>query len=261
MDFLTDPTIWASLATLTAMEIILGIDNIVFITILAEQVPVEQRSRARLVGLAMACITRLALLSLINFLATLTAPLITLFGNDLSGRDLILLGGGLFLIYKSTKEVHAKLEGDDEEEGETKKVSFWGVIVQIMLLDIIFSLDSVITAIGMAEHLWVMMTAVILSLTVMLLVGKAIGDFVMKHPTVKMLALSFLLLIGVSLLAESLDFHIPKPYIYSAMAFSVFVEMLNLAARKRRDKKRGVPRRPVRLRRNVVGVRVREEGG
>lgn len=260
MDFLSDPTIWASLATLTAMEIVLGIDNIVFITILAEQVPVEQRSRARVVGLALACITRLALLSLISFLASLTAPLIALFGNELSGRDLILLGGGLFLIYKSTREVHAKLEGEDEEERKARKYSFWGVIVQILMLDIIFSLDSVITAIGMADHLWVMMTAVILSLAVMLLVGKAIGDFVMKHPTVKMLALSFLLLIGVSLLSESLDFHIPKPYIYSAMAFSIFVEMLNLAARKRRERKRGIPRRPVRLRRNVVGVRMGRGG-
>jgi len=259
MDFLSDPTIWASLATLTAMEIVLGIDNIVFITILAERLPVDQRGRARLIGLAMACITRLALLAVVNFLAHLTDPVISPFDHDLSGRDLILLGGGLFLIYKSTKEVHAKLEGEDEEAKVGGKISFWSVITQIMILDIIFSLDSVITAIGMADHLWVMMTAVILSLGVMLLVGRAIGDFVLKHPTVKMLALSFLLLIGLSLLTESFEIHIPKPYIYSAMAFSIFVEMLNLAAKRRRERKKGIPRKPVRLRRNVVGVTVREE--
>jgi len=258
MEFLSDPTIWASLATLTAMEIVLGIDNIVFITILAERLPQEQRARGRLVGLGMACVTRLLLLAAVNFLAHLTSTIVSPFGHDLSGRDLILLGGGLFLIYKSTKEVHAKLEGEDQEDAMPKATSFWSVITQIMILDIIFSLDSVITAIGMADHLWVMMTAVILSLAVMILVGRAIGDFVMKHPTVKMLALSFLLLIGVSLLTESFEIHIPKPYIYSAMAFSIFVEMLNLAAKKRHAAKKGIARRPVLLRRNVVGVRVGE---
>ena len=258
MDFLADPTIWASLATLTAMEIVLGIDNIVFISILTERLPGHLKARGRVVGLALACAMRLLLLATVNFLAHLTQPLLSPFGHDLSGRELILLGGGLFLIYKSTKEVHAKLEGEDDEQTEPKTSPFWNVIIQIVLLDIIFSLDSVVTAIGMADHLWVMMTAVVLSLAVMLVVGGAISDFVSKHPTVKMLALSFLLLIGVSLLTESFGLNIPKPYIYSAMAFSMFVEMLNLAARKRRARKKGVPRRPVKLRRNVVGVSLEE---
>jgi predicted tellurium resistance membrane protein TerC len=254
IEIFSDPGTWASLATLTLMEVVLGIDNIVFISILAGKLPVEQQNRARLVGLGIACVTRLLLLMAVNWMAGLTQPLFHVAGYSVSGRDLILFGGGVFLIYKATKEIHEKLEGPDEAEGlaRMKQVSFASVITQIVLLDIVFSLDSVITAIGMAEHLEVMMVAVVVALAFMIFVGKAIGNFVMQHPTVKMLALSFLLLIGVSLAAEAmpaeLHVHIPKGYIYSAMAFSVFVEMLNIFVKKRKERK------AVHLRRNVVGV-------
>lgn len=256
MEFLTDPTAWASLATLTLMEIVLGIDNIIFISIIAGRLPKSEQGRARLIGLIIAAVTRFGLLAAIAWLARLTNELFSILGHGFSGRDLILLGGGLFLIYKATKEIHAKLEGEEQAEGEAQaKVSFSGVITQIVLLDIIFSLDSVITAIGMASHLVIMMTAVVLALAVMIWLGKSISDFVMQHPTVKMLALSFLLLIGVTLLAESFHTAIPKGYIYSAMAFSIAVEMLNLAAKRRRERKRGITD-PVQLKKNVVGVNV-----
>lgn len=217
-----------ALLTLTVMEIVLGIDNIIFISILASRLPKEQQPRARTVGLMAALLMRILLLLSVTWLATLTEPFVTVLGFEISGRDLILLLGGLFLIYKATHEIHAKLEGE-EGRGETRGgVTFGSVIVQIMLLDIVFSLDSVITAVGMAEALWVMITAVVLAVGVMLFAAGPISEFVNKHPTVKMLALSFLLLIGFSLVVESLHYHIPKGYIYFAMGFSILVEMLNL---------------------------------
>lgn len=258
-EFMSDPEAWASLATLTVMEVVLGIDNIVFLTILAGKLPPEQQNRARVLGLTLAAGIRLLLLLGISFLMSLTRPLFEIFGHPFSGRDLILLAGGAFLIYKATKEIHEKLEGPEEHEhGSRVAVSFTSVIVQILLLDMVFSLDSVITAIGMSDHVEVMMIAVIISIAIMIAVGKPIGDFVMKHPTVKMLALSFLLLIGVSLSAESFHREIPKGYIYTAMAFSVLVESLNLwAAKRRRLKGRAVPE-PVHLRQNVVGLEIDE---
>jgi predicted tellurium resistance membrane protein TerC len=252
LELLSQPETWASLATLTLMEVVLGIDNIIFIAILAEKLPPEQRDRARVVGLALACVMRLLLLLAIGWIVGLTAPLFSIAGHPFAGRDLALLAGGLFLIYKATVEIHHKLEGvEDVGHGEVKKAAatFGGVIVQILLLDIVFSLDSVLTAVGMASHISIMMTAVIISLAVMMLLGKAISDFVIRHPSVKMLALSFLLLIGVSLMAEAFHQEIPKGYIYSAMAFSVFVEMLNLFVKR----KQGAA---VHLKQNVVGVHV-----
>jgi len=223
---------WIALATLTVLEIVLGIDNIVFISILSGKLPAGAvRARARRVGLMLAMLMRVALLLSITWVMGLTAPLFSTFGREFSGRDLILVVGGLFLLAKSTHEIHGKLEGEEGSAGVAAVVSFAGVIVQIMLLDIVFSLDSVITAVGMAEDVAVMILAVVLAVGVMLLSAEAIGDFVERHPTVKILALSFLLLIGVSLLAEGFHHHIPKGYIYFAMAFSVFVELINLRVR------------------------------
>ena len=261
LEIFSDPAAWASLATLTLMEIVLGIDNIIFISILAGKLPKEEQNRARLLGLGIACVTRLLLLLAISWLATLTAELFRLFDHPFSGRDLILLGGGAFLVYKATKEIHEKLEGPEEagKEDGRARVSFAGVILQIVLLDIIFSLDSVITAVGMAEHIEIMMAAVIIALAFMIWIGKRISDFVMRHPTVKMLALAFLLLIGVSLAAESFHREIPKGYIYTAMAFSIFVEMLNIRASKKREEKRQKALGPVHLRQNVVGMEIKDE--
>lgn len=240
MEFLSNPEIWISLITLTVLEIVLGIDNIVFISILSGKLPEHQQKKARQLGLALAMITRVLLLLSITWVMSLTSPLFNVaewmsIENEewieklaISGRDLILLIGGLFLIYKSTTEIHEKLEGEEHEGGARKVHSFAGVILQILILDVVFSLDSVITAVGMADEVGVMIAAVIIAVLVMLLSASAISNFVNKHPTVKMLALSFLLLIGVSLIAESLEQHIPKGYIYFAMAFSVLVEMLNL---------------------------------
>jgi predicted tellurium resistance membrane protein TerC len=222
---------WIALATLTLLEIVLGIDNIVFISILSAKVREEDRARARRIGLSLAMFIRLGLLWSLTWVIRLTAPLFTTFGHEISGRDLIMLIGGLFLIAKSTHEIHEKLEGDAGARGARVAASFGGVIVQILLLDIIFSLDSVITAVGMAEHLAVMVIAVVLAVGVMMLSAAAISEFVERHPTVKMLALSFLLLIGVSLIAEGFEQHIPKGYIYFAMGFSIFVEMINLRVR------------------------------
>ncbi|RZA03935.1 MAG: TerC family protein [Sphingobacteriaceae bacterium] len=241
MEFLSTPEAWISLLTLTVLEIVLGIDNIVFISILAGKLPAEKQKKARTVGLALAMITRVMLLFSLSWVMRLTAPLFNM-GDwigitntewlekmAISGRDLILLLGGLFLIYKSTHEIHNKLEGDEDEAGVKAKVySFTGIIIQILILDVVFSLDSVITAVGMADHIEIMVAAVVIAVGIMMVSASTISDFVNKHPTVKMLALSFLLLIGVSLLAEGLDQHIPKGYIYFAMAFSVLVEMLNL---------------------------------
>ena len=234
MDWITDPQIWISLVTLTALEIVLGIDNIIFISLLAGKLPAHQQAKARQTGLMLALITRILLLCSLAWMVKLTAPLFTLFGFALSGRDLILFGGGLFLIWKSTREIHEKLEGADEHAG-TGKVApkFGAIIVQILLLDIVFSLDSVITAVGMANQLGVMIAAVVIALGVMLKYAGAVSDFVHKHPTLKMLALSFLLLIGVTLVAEGTHQHVNKGYIYFAMAFSFAVELLNLKLRKK----------------------------
>lgn len=240
IDFLTNAFSWTSsaegwvaLATLTVLEIVLGIDNIVFISILAGKLPAHDRERARRVGLSLAMFIRIALLLSITWVMGLTAPLFVALGNEISGRDLILIVGGLFLLAKSTHEIHSKLEGEEGEGSARVAASFTSVIIQILLLDIVFSLDSVITAVGMAEHVSVMILAVIVAVGVMLVSSAPISDFVERHPTVKMLALSFLLLIGVSLIGEGLDQHIPKGYIYFAMGFSVFVEMINLRVRKK----------------------------
>jgi predicted tellurium resistance membrane protein TerC len=222
---------WIALATLAVLEIVLGIDNIVFISILAGKLEAHQRERARRVGLLLAMFMRLGLLASIAWVMGLTATMLTVAGQAISGRDLILLLGGLFLIGKSTHEIHDKLEGAEDRKGARVAASFGAVIAQILVLDLVFSLDSVITAVGMAEHLSVMAIAVIVAVGVMLVSARAIGEFVERHPTVKMLALSFLILIGMSLIGEGLDHHIPKGYIYFAMGFSVFVEMINLRVR------------------------------
>ncbi len=236
MEWLLDPQIWISLLTLTVLEIVLGIDNIIFISILAGKLPRDQQPKARQLGLSLALITRIMLLCSITWLMKLTADLFTLpiLNEGISGKDLILLVGGLFLIGKSVVEIHEKLEGEEGHANPTKaKTKFAAVIVQILLLDIVFSLDSVITAVGMANNLWVMIAAVILALGVMLVFAGAISDFVNHHPTLKMLALSFLILIGMTLVGESLGQHIPKGYIYFSMAFGFGVEMLNLKLRKK----------------------------
>jgi predicted tellurium resistance membrane protein TerC len=232
MDWITDPQAWVGLATLTFLEIVLGIDNVIFISILAGRLPREQQGRARYIGLLLAMVMRIALLFSLSWIIRLTAPLFTVLGQAISGRDLVLLIGGLFLLAKSTHEIHQRLEGDEGEESARAAPSLRSVLIQIMLLDIVFSLDSVITAVGMVDQLAVMVIAVIVAVGFMMLFAGPISEFVDRHPTVKMLALSFLILIGVSLIAESFDQHIPKGYIYFAMAFSVLVEMLNLRARK-----------------------------
>jgi len=233
MDWLFSPEIWIALVTLTVLEIVLGIDNIIFISILSDRLPAAQRGRARRVGLGVAMLMRIALLLSIVWLTRLTQPLFELLGHPVSGRDLILILGGLFLIAKSTMEIHDKLEGQGEERAPGKgRAAFASIIGQIVLLDIVFSLDSVITAVGMARHVGVMIAAIVIAVGVMLWAAAPISDFVHRHPTVKMLALSFLLLIGVALVADGLDQHLPRGYIYFAMGFSFFVEMLNLRMRK-----------------------------
>ena len=235
MDWITDPQAWIAFATLTALEIVLGVDNVVFISILAGKLPIEQREKARRLGLGLAMFVRILLLMSIAWVIRLTAPLFSVLTQEISGRDLILLIGGLFLLAKSTHEMHSQLEGEEGHSSARVAASFASVIIQILLLDIIFSLDSVITAVGMADDLGVMVTAVIVAVGFMLVFSGSVSRFVDKHPTVKMLALSFLLLIGVSLVAESLEFHIPKGYIYFAMAFSLFVEVLNIRLRRTRE--------------------------
>lgn len=235
MDWLSDPQAWIAFATLTALEIVLGVDNVVFISILAGKLPVEQRDKARRLGLGLAMFVRILLLLSIAWVVRLTAPLFTVLSQEISGRDIILLVGGLFLLAKSTHEMHGQLEGEEGHSSGRVIASFTSVIIQILLLDIIFSLDSVITAVGMADDVGVMVSAVIVAVGFMLVFSGSVSRFVDKHPTVKMLALSFLLLIGVSLVAESLNFHIPKGYIYFAMAFSLFVEVLNIRLRKSRQ--------------------------
>jgi predicted tellurium resistance membrane protein TerC len=232
MDWLADPEAWIALVTLTALEIVLGIDNIVFISILAGRLPKRQQHKARVTGLAVAMLSRIALLLSITWVMRLTTPLFEILRREVSGRDLILIVGGLFLLGKATSEIHARLEGEEEHGQSTReRVTFAGVIVQILLLDVVFSLDSVITAVGMVDRIAIMVTAVIVAVVFMMLFAGMVGDFVHRHPTVKMLALAFLLMIGVTLIAEGLGQHIPKGYIYFAMAFSVFVEMLNLKVR------------------------------
>ena len=231
-EWMADPQAWIALATLTMLEIVLGIDNVVFISILAGKLPESQRAKARKLGLALALITRILLLLSLAWLIRLTAPLFEVFNYEISGRDLILIAGGLFLIGKSTHEIHDKLEGEDEHGRPRIAPSFMSVLVQIMLLDVVFSLDSVITAVGMAEHIPVMVIAIIIAVGVMILAAGAISAFVDRHPTVKILALSFLLLIGVALIGEGFEMHIPKGYIYFAMGFSLLVEMLNLRMKK-----------------------------
>lgn len=240
MEWLTNPDIWIGFLTLLALEIVLGVDNVIFITILAGKLPAEQQGRARTTGLALAFITRVLLLLSLSWIIGLTAPLFTVFGLDISGRDLILVVGGLFLLAKATYEIHERLEGHESHGAATATASFAAVIVQILLLDIVFSLDSVITAVGMVDRIEIMIAAVALALVVMLVSAGAISNFVNRHPTVKILALSFLLLIGFTLVVEGLHQHIPKGYIYFAMAFSVFVELLNLRAR-------GKPAQPVEM--------------
>jgi predicted tellurium resistance membrane protein TerC len=240
MNLLTDPEIWISLLTLTGLEIVLGIDNVIFISILAGKLPPEQQERARKLGLSLALITRVLLLMSLAWIMGLTKPLFTLplIAREVSGRDLVLLIGGLFLIWKSVREVHEKLEDADGHANPKRgRASFTGVIVQILLLDIVFSLDSVITAVGMADVLWVMIAAVVIALGVMLVFAGKISDFVNRHPTLKMLALSFLILIGVTLIGEGLGFHIPKGYVYFSMAFAFGVEMLNLRLRAKQKQK------------------------
>lgn len=232
MEWLTNPDSLIALLTLTVLEIVLGVDNIIFISILSGKLPKEKQNKGRLTGLSLAMFTRILLLLSLTWLMKLTAPLFAVSHYEISGKDLILIIGGLFLLAKSTFEIHEKLEGEVEHKRVIKKISFVSVIIQILLLDIVFSLDSVITAIGMANEVLIMIIAVIIAVIFMMFFSKIISDFVNDHPTIKMLALSFLILIGVSLIAEGLDQHIPKGYIYFAMAFSVFVEMLNMKMRK-----------------------------
>jgi predicted tellurium resistance membrane protein TerC len=248
LEWITNPESLIALLTLTVLEIVLGIDNIIFISILSGKLPKEQQNKARLIGLALAMISRILLLFSIVWIMKLTLPLFTVLSQEISGRDIILIAGGLFLIGKSTFEIHDKLEGVEGHISGKAIKSFANVITQILLLDIIFSLDSVITAVGMANNIIIMVLAVVIAVGVMMVSARGISEFVEKHPTVKMLALSFLLLIGVSLIAEGFEQHIPKGYIYFAMAFSVFVEMLNL-------KMKSKTRNPVELRNRFINQR------
>jgi predicted tellurium resistance membrane protein TerC len=231
-EWIFEPQAWVALLTLTALEIVLGIDNIIFISILVGRLPREQRRRGRLIGLSLAMLTRIALLLGLAWVIRLTQPLFTIFSEAISGRDIILIGGGLFLIAKSTLEIHSSFEAQGEHTPGGRGGTFLAIITQIALIDIIFSLDSVITAVGMADHVPVMVLAIVIAVGIMMLASGPISDFVDKHPTVKMLALSFLVLIGVALVTEGFDLHIPKGYIYFAMAFSVVVEMLNIRLRR-----------------------------
>jgi predicted tellurium resistance membrane protein TerC len=245
MDWITDPQAWIGFATLTVLEIVLGIDNVIFLSILAGKLPHDQQQKARQIGLILAMGMRILLLLSLSWIVRLTSPLFAVLGQEISGRDLVLIIGGLFLIAKSTHEIHERLEGEEGHASGRVGATFRSVLVQIVLLDIVFSLDSVITAVGMVNELGVMISAVVLAVAFMMFFAKPIGEFVDRHPTVKMLALSFLLMIGVALIADGLDQHIPKGYIYFAMAFSVLVEILNLKAKK-------VAEKPVHLRQPYV---------
>src|SRR3954468_22667898 len=237
MEWLADPNVWASLGTLTALEIVVGIDNLVFIAILVGRLSENRRDSARRLGLALAVLTRLALLASIAWIIGLTAPVFELFDHAFSWRDIILIAGGLFLLYKGTHEIHERLEGEAEHAGPARvAASFGGVLAQIMVLDIVFSLDSVITAVGMANELWIMATAVIIAVLIMLAASGPLAQFIDRHPTIKMLALSFLLLIGMTLVADGVGFHVPKGYIYPAIGFLILVESLNITASKHRPR-------------------------
>lgn len=236
LDLLFNANAWASLLTLTVMEIVLGIDNLVFISVLTSRLPTEAARKARALGLSMALVFRILLLITLSWLIGLTAPVFTLFEHGFSWRDLILLAGGLFLIYKATHEIHAGIEGEEDEGGNIVHAAFGATVAQIIVIDIVFSIDSIITAIGMAEHVPVMILAVIIAMIIMFVASEPISHFIQKHPTTKMLALSFLLLIGVSLVADGVGFHVPRAYIYFAMAFSAGVEMINILAHRRRRK-------------------------
>jgi predicted tellurium resistance membrane protein TerC len=233
-EWMADPQAWLALLTLTALEIVLGIDNIIFISILTGKLPPHQREKGRIIGLSLAMITRILLLLSLAFVMRLTKPLITMFALEISGRDLILIGGGLFLLGKSTLEIHDSLEGEESHPDGKVWAGFAGVMVQVMIIDIVFSLDSVITALGMANHLPVMVLAVVIAVIFMMFASGTVSRFVEEHPTVKMLALSFLLIIGLALVADGFGMHIPKGYIYFAMAFSVFVEALNIKLSKKK---------------------------
>jgi predicted tellurium resistance membrane protein TerC len=238
MHALFEPELWVALFTLAALEIVLGIDNIIFLSIMANKLPEAQRGRARIIGLAGACLTRILLLLSLAWLAKLTAPLFTIAGSEVSGRDIILLGGGLFLLGKSALEIHESVEGDEQHATETTagkaaQISFAAVIVQIMILDIVFSLDSVITAVGMTSHVPVMIAAIVIAIGVMMFFAGPVSHFVERHPTIKVLALSFLVLIGMALIGEGMGFHVPKAYIYFAMGFSTAVELINIRMRGR----------------------------
>jgi len=237
MEWLYDPQAWVALATLTALEIVLGIDNIIFISVLVGRLPEKRRQKARIIGLALAMISRILLLLCLVWIMTLTKPLFALFEHAFSGRDLILIGGGIFLFIKSTLEIHNSLESEEVQKARSHRgTTFIGVLLEIMVLDMVFSLDSVITAVGLAQHVHIMILAIIIAVGVMMFAAGPIGDFVDTHPTIKILALSFLILIGATLVAEGMSFHIPKGYIYFSVAFSVFVEMLNLRmARKQAE--------------------------
>lgn len=233
LELLTNPQAWIAFATLTALELVLGIDNVIFISILVDKLPAARRALARRLGLFMAMFMRIGLLLVLSWIIGLVAPLFTVIGQEISGRDLILISGGLFLIWKSTGEIHHAMEHEEGQASSAAKATFTAVILQIMVVDLVFSLDSIITAVGMVDEVAVMIAAVVASVALMMVFAGAIGDFVSEHPTVKMLALSFLVVVGVVLIAEGFDHHVPKGYIYFAMAFSVVVEMLNIRVRKR----------------------------
>lgn len=236
LDWIASPEAWIALATLTTLEIVLGIDNIIFISILVGRLPESQRDSGRVIGLALAMITRLALLFSITWVMRLQDPWLTLLGQELSGRDFILIFGGLFLLTKSTREIHASLEIEEEHASAQKQASYFSVLIQIAILDVVFSLDSVITAVGLVDQISIMVIAIVIAVGVMLFASKSISNFVDENPTIKMLALSFLILVGMTLIAEGLEFHIPKGYIYFAMAFSLAVEFLNIKMRKRKSR-------------------------
>jgi predicted tellurium resistance membrane protein TerC len=233
MDWLLQPEAWVALLTLTALEIVLGIDNIIFLSILVGRLPPERRQSARVLGLGLAMGSRIALLLSLTWLMSLTAPIVAVLGHEVSWRDVILIGGGAFLLAKATLEIHNSLEGEEEGPKAVQAASFGAVLVQIALIDIVFSLDSVITAVGLVQQVSIMVLAIVVAVLVMMVAAKPISDFIDTHPTVKMLALSFLIVVGVALIGEGFEFHIPRGYIYFAMAFSVVVEMLNIQVRKR----------------------------
>jgi predicted tellurium resistance membrane protein TerC len=254
VEMLSSPDVWLSLVTLTLLEIVLGIDNVIFIAILTSKLPTEQRNRAQLTGLSIALVTRLALLVSAAWIMTLDSDLLTIGEYGFSGHDLILLAGGIFLVYKSVHEIHEKIEGaeGDETPSGAAARAFWGIIGQILVLDVVFSIDGVITAVGMTTELWIMIVAVVLSSVVMVFAAKSVGDFVERHPTVKMLALSFLVLIGAALIAEGFGVHLDKAFIYGPMAFAVVVETLNITYKKRQSQRTHRETEPVHLHQPIV---------